>query len=422
MKVLVVNHGFPPTFNAGSEIYTQTLVEGLCKAGLEVRVFSRFENPFVRDFEVSSKTVQNNGISYQIDLINVARQKDRYVTTEVDQKFNQILAEFRPNIVHFNHLNHLSLGLISEAHSTGSKIVFTLHDFWLACPRGQFLQINYGEAQINRLCHSQEDRKCAVHCYSRYFSGIDHERDIEYWENWVRTRREEIGKLLPKIDLFISPSEFLGSILKKELGISNLSILDYGFNLDVLEGRQRDRGTEIVFGYIGTHIRAKGIHHLIEAFSKVRGSAKLLIFGRERNETTPYLKELASGLRIEWLPEYQNEDIVEKVFNHVDVIVVPSIWFENSPLVIHEALQTRTLVITANVGGMAEFIKDGLNGLTFRHRDIKSLSETMQKVVDNPSLIDDLGQRGYINSPDGNVLSQDMHIEKIIHYYRRLSQ
>ncbi len=422
MKVLVVNHGFPPTFNAGSEIYTQTLVEGLCKAGLEVRVFSRFENPFVRDFEISSMTVQNNGISYHVDLINVARQKDRYVTTEVDRQFRQILTEFRPNIVHFNHLNHLSLGLISEAHSIGSKIVFTLHDFWLACPRGQFLQINYGEAHINQLCHGQEDRKCAVHCYSRYFTGIDHEKDIEYWENWVRARREEIGKLLPKIDLFISPSEFLGSILKKELGISNLSILDYGFNLDVLEGRQRDRGTEIVFGYIGTHIRAKGIHHLIEAFSKVRGNVKLLIYGRERNETTPYLKELSSGLRIEWLPEYQNEDIVEKVFNHVDVIVVPSIWFENSPLVIHEALQTRTLVITANVGGMSEFIKDGLNGLTFKHRDIKSLRETMQRVVDNPSLIADLGQRGYLNSPDGNVLSQDMHIEKIIHHYRRLSQ
>lgn len=55
-------------------------------------------------------------------------------------------------------------------------------------------------------------------------------------------------------------------------------------------------------------------------------------------------------------PKSRIEKILPEVFNKVDAIVVPSIWLENSPLVIHEALQAGVLVITANVGGMAEYI------------------------------------------------------------------
>ncbi len=64
-------------------------------------------------------------------------------------------------------------------------------------------------------------------------------------------------------------------------------------------------------------------------------------------------------------PEYRNQDIVRDVFDHVDAIVVPSVWVENSPLVIHEAQQARVPVITADVGGMAEYVEHEENGLLF---------------------------------------------------------
>ena len=67
--------------------------------------------------------------------------------------------------------------------------------------------------------------------------------------------------------------------------------------------------------------------------------------------------------------EYRNPEIVPEVFNRCDAIVVPSIWAENSPLVIHEALQARMPVITADYGGMAEYVHHERNGLLFRHRD-----------------------------------------------------
>jgi glycosyltransferase involved in cell wall biosynthesis len=124
-----------------------------------------------------------------------------------------------------------------------------------------------------------------------------------------------------------------------------LTYLDYGFYRQRLAGRRRTLGEPFTFGYIGTHIPAKGIQVLLEAYGKLRGNCKLRIWGRPRGQMTSALKRKAvesipvHERQIEWHPEYKNQDIVYKVFNRVDAIVVPSMWTENSPLVIHEAQQ-----------------------------------------------------------------------------------
>ena len=130
-----------------------------------------------------------------------------------------------------------------------------------------------------------------------------------------------------------------------------------------MKGRSRIQDEPFTFGYIGTHIPAKGVNHLIESFGSVPGNPRLRIWGRDRGVETEGLKALArslpdsAGSRIEWMGEYRNQDIVADVFNRCDAIVVPSIWAENSPLVIHEALQARVPVITADYGGMAEYVR-----------------------------------------------------------------
>lgn len=107
--------------------------------------------------------------------------------------------------------------------------------------------------------------------------------------------------------------------------------------------------------------------------------------------------------KIQWLPEYHNEKIVQDVFNHVDAIVVPSIWYENSPLVIHEAQQVGVPVITAAAGGMQEYVQHHVNGLCYTHRDVKSLAQQMQTLADNPALAIALGKRRYLYSATGDV-------------------
>jgi MoaA/NifB/PqqE/SkfB family radical SAM enzyme len=164
---------------------------------------------------------------------------------------------------------------------------------------------------------------------------------------------------------------------------------------------------------------------LIEAFGAVQGETRLRIWGRPRGQDTDALRELGRRLpgdandRIEWLLEYRNQDMVQDVFDRVDAIVVPSVWVENSPLVIHEALAAGVPVITADVGGMAEYVHHEVNGLLFAHRDPAALATQMQRFVNEPDLARRLGSRGYVQDPEGRVPDIDAHVRAVEDLYEQ---
>ncbi len=290
------------------------------------------------------------------------------------------------------------------------------------CPRGRFIQRN--SEDLLRLCDGQKDQKCATQCYKGYFTGDEEflNLDINYWEQWVATRMKHTRKIIDCIDYFISPSKFLMDKFTQDFNvpINKISYLDYGFDLNRLKNRNRAQEKEFIFGYIGTHTPEKGVDLLLKAFSHLSSEAKLRIWGAAREETRafkaitdqflPIVKE-----RIEWMGSYDNKNIVTDVFNKVDAIVVPSIWGENSPLVIHEAQQLRIPVITADYGGMAEYVRDGL---LFKHRDASSLSEKMQVLSTNQELYNKLTQKGYPYTENGNIPSIGEHTEKLNKIYR----
>lgn len=429
MRILHVIHGYPMRYNAGSEVYTQTLCHGLA-ARHEVHVFTREEDPFAPDYGLRTERDPDDS-RVTLHLVNNPRNKDRYRSAEIDGRFGEVLDRVRPDVVHVGHLNHLSTSLLREAALREIPIVLTLHDFWLMCPRGQLMQM-FPEDPSNlwAACDGQDDRKCAERCYARYFSGSPGEReaDVDYWAGWVARRMHHAREMSGLVDLFISPSKALRDRFRDDFGLPEhqLTVLDYGFDLSRLRGRARAKGEPFTFGYIGTHIPAKGIHDLIRAFGAVRGDAVLRIWGRPRGQDTEALRAIArslphgAGERIEWLPEYRNQEIVREVFDRCDAIVVPSVWVENSPLVIHEAQQARVPVITANVGGMAEFVQHEVNGLLFEHRSVDSLTEQMQRLIDSPELAPRLGARGYLASAGGEVPAIDEHVQEIERHYEQV--
>jgi len=427
MRVLKVIHGYPPDYNAGSEVYSQSLCHALVARGHQVHVFTREENPFAPDYALR-REVDGDAEPLQLFKVNHPRSRDRYRHPEIDARFAEVLDEVRPKVVHVGHLNHLSTSLIQAAAVRELPIVFTLHDYWLMCPRGQFMQMFPAEPEdLWAACDGQEDRKCALRCYVRYFSGspAEREQDVAAWTDWVRRRMAHVREMSALIDVFIAPSRYLLRRFQGafDLPESRLRYLDYGFNLTRLTGRHRLAGEPFTFGYIGTHIPAKGIHHLLEAFGGLTGAPRLRIWGRERGQNTAALKALARRLgdateRVAWLPEYKNQRIVPEVFNRVDAIVVPSVWVENSPLVIHEAQAAGVPVITADAGGMAELVRHEENGLLFTHRSPGALARQMQRLVDAPDLARRLGRRGYLASEDGRVPDIEDHAAEIEAIYR----
>ncbi|NBV25062.1 MAG: glycosyltransferase [Proteobacteria bacterium] len=432
MRVLLVVHGYPPRYNAGSEVYTQTLARALAVRH-QVMVFSRLEDPYqppYLEFDESDDGCPDAG-PIPIRMINMPHFRDRYRHERVDAAFARCLKEFAPDVVHIQHLNHLSTSLVTCAARLSTPVVFTLHDFWLQCPRGQFLQFfPESEATTLGLCDGQADSKCASRCYApRYGSGAAEEQaaSVRHFTDWVRQRMKHVREITTLVDLFIAPSRQLARQFEQAFGVSakRVAQLDYGFDLQRLHGRRRQPEADggLVFGYIGTHVPAKGIHQLLDAFARLDGNVRLRLWGRAHPEFTPPLlarqRRLPAGVRerITWEGEYPNHEIVTRVFNQVDAIVVPSIWLENSPLVIHEAQQARVPVITADAGGMAELVHHEVNGLLFEHRNSAALAAQMGRLMNDPDWAARLGQRGYLFSSDGDVPSVDQHTREIERLY-----
>jgi len=258
-----------------------------------------------------------------------------------------------------------------------------------------------------------------------YFSGREENEnlEIENWSSWVHQRMIEAKAIIKKVDLFIAPSNYLRDRFINDFGVPEDKIiyLDYGFPTEYLVQTEKSKEkTKYTFGYIGTHIPAKGINILIEAFKQIEEPATLKIFGRANGQSTNALKAFAetSKNRIEFSGEYINHNLANDVFSNVDCIVVPSIWGENSPLVIHEAQACKTPIITANYGGMSEYVHHKINGLLFNHRSVDSLLEQMTWALEHQTEMNTFGQKGYLYSENGEIPDIKNHCKHLIKIFK----
>lgn len=169
------------------------------------------------------------------------------------------------------------------------------------------------------------------------------------------------------------------------------------------------------FGFLGRAVPAKGIALLLDAFEGVQGAARLRLWCRS---PPPELVAKVGPPRVEWMGGYDNADVVARVLNHVDAVVVPSVWDECSPLVIHEAQQARVAVVTAAHGSMGELVADGVKRLTFEHRSAPSLRAALQRAVDAPASLAILGACGSLLSPGGDVVCIRDHVASLERLYR----
>jgi len=150
-------------------------------------------------------------------------------------------------------------------------------------------------------------------------------------------------------------------------------------------------------GYLGQLVPHKGVHLLLDAFKMLArqpGACELILHGKI-SEATAYERQLLkmgeADPDITFAGPYPNTE-VGRVLNELDVIVVPSIWYENRPTVIIEAMATRTPAVVARLGGMAELVKHNHNGLLFDSGNVTSLAAQLQRLLNEPTLLAQLRQ------------------------------
>jgi glycosyltransferase involved in cell wall biosynthesis len=427
MKIVQVLHTFPPYSRAGSENYAEALSNELLRRH-DVTVVHRVAEPDRPEYELSEA---QQGSLPVVRINRTFRDLTDFMGTyrsdEVARQFGAFLDRYEPDVVHFHHLTCLSTTCVSEAKQREIPVVCTLHDFWLLCPRSQLVR------RDQSLCETHTDIDC-VNCMAgqlRVQGG--YARVKELWKrsermlnirlprSWmrrvanrpfeqeegavaeIRERLRHVREIAAEVDLFISPSEFLRREFV-EFGLPAEQVLVSGNGFDLshwraapLRKQEPAHSGALRVAYLGTWIPTKGVDILIRAFQEIAPeTARLDVHGY----AVPYegtddyegtLRELAgSRSNIDLRGAYAPSDI-PGLLADADVLVIPSRWYENSPLTIHEAFLAGVPVVAAGHGGMAEFVGHEENGLHFRPGDCDSLRSAIERLATDRNLLERLG-------------------------------
>jgi glycosyltransferase involved in cell wall biosynthesis len=322
----------------------------------------------------------------------------------------QFLEAHSPDVVHFQHTLLLGYDAIREVRNTlpNAAIVYTLHEYVPICHNNGQMIRTFGD----ELCERASPRSCHE-CYP----------EISPQTFFLRQRFMKAN--LDLVDRFVAPSRFL---LERyvEWGIPRTKIVleENGSSSEAPaageEDSRRDRRDRL--GFFGQFTPYKGAHLLLEGVSKLaddglgvhlwlHGSNLELQPAAYREQFEELLK--IAGDRVTMIGRYQSSDLARLMAN-VDWVVVPSTWWENSPLVIQEAFLHGRPVICSDIGGMAEKVRDRVDGLHFRVRDPVNLAETIKRAVTTPGLWDEL--RAGI--PPAHTMEQ--HLERLSSLYAEL--
>jgi glycosyltransferase involved in cell wall biosynthesis/SAM-dependent methyltransferase len=328
------------------------------------------------------------GVSFQI--------KDREIFREVER----LLRRYKFDLLHCIHPMRVG-EVLRAAKQQGLKRVLTLMDYWMLCPLGTLLRVD------GNVCDGPDSgTNCAIHCYDNSIAES------------LMNRYRDAQDILAEAHVILSHSRFLIDIFRRN-GVDTSKFFHLSNGMDYSKAkfthRQRDAdgNTTINFGFLGTVLPHKGVHILVEAFTKVPSdNIRLKIYGGSLGDHKYYsglLKSAKKDPRIEFCGEYDFNNVAE-IIESIDVVVVPSVWYENAPLVISTAQMFGIPVIATGIGGMAEMVKDGRNGFTFGIGDVDGLAEKIRLILAKPGILQKLSQN---RIPPPRIESEAFSLERL---------
>jgi len=403
MKILQVNKFYYP--RGGADKYFLDLAAAQETAGHKVAIFAmRHPNNQSSPWE-----------KYFISQISFNRKnfKDKLKTPsrvlyslEAKRKFSRLLDDFKPDIIHIHNIyHHISPSILEAAFKRKIPVVMHLHDYKLICANhalftnGSVCQAcrtnNYWQCLKNR-CIKDSWPASALAAFEMYL----HHSILKIYEN--------------KVNVFIAPSRFM-----KDMAVAFGQAADkikiiynpYGTSSStgVVETLSNTKDYLLYFGRLSPE---KGLEVLIKAAAL--SGQKLKIAGSGELESD--LKELASKLKapVEFRGFLQGQEL-EKIITEALAIIIPSIWYENMPLSLMEALKAGKIVIASRIGGLPEIIKDGYNGLLFK----PGSAEDLKLKIDSLANIDRKKMSQAARDSVANFSSQ-ANLKKVMAVYEKL--
>ncbi len=383
LRVLFVLHSYSRDWRGGTEVYARALALALRAQGVEVAIFHPEQStgiaaPRLEESSEDGLRILRLLVDARLDL---TRQIEEPTTESL---FRDVLARERFDVVHFQHTWHaLPFRLLPLAKETGSTVCLTLHDFWFLC-----YQTHLYPERDRALCSGPESAEKCARCLFRN-AGIDAERDrIEAATGFMQARAGAARTALDACDVVTGPSRYLVDKYAS-FGFRPGRIELAPLGLEPVDRPAITRDPRLTFGFLGAFAPLKDPEILVRAFRRVRGDARLLLFGKgtkDGNESVE--RAIAGDPRIGWPGPYAPRDL-GRVLAQLDVVVMPS-RVENYPLVAREALAAGVPVIASRVGGLPEIVEDDRNGLLFEPGNEDDLAQLLQHLVDHPEELERL--------------------------------
>ncbi|MFZ2198324.1 MAG: glycosyltransferase [Thermodesulfovibrionales bacterium] len=466
-KVLLVSQSFFPESVGGTEYYTLNLARKLAEKGWDVKVVSGMRDLTQQRYKVTEinyeglKVIKiNNPPEFCTKFI------EYFMDHTIDHIFEKIVRAERPDIIHFQHTAYLSSRLPEIAHQLKVKSVFTLHDYWYMCNRSQLLRPSEGICPgpsggiycatcydpaypsqtgtpkfplLNRMLQTRPLRRLNIKAwlspgikqklkrflYKGPVAGNREPREPdmhrptpELWAILEHSFRLRFMKKQLTFPAFvISPSLHLKKRYEAE-GFREITYIPHGFDPQEKIGNPR-LNEKLVLAYLGNIAAVKGADILIKELKHVkkRQNVRMLFYGnsldgvyQNRLET---LKKDIPDVDISFRGPYKGSDALREILSGVHVVVFPSVWEENHPLVIKEALLHGVPVISSSLGGAPEAIEDGVNGFIFDPYIEGDLAAKINLLLEKREIL----ERIIIGARETQIETMEAHVEKIVSIY-----
>ena len=313
---------------------------------------------------------------------------------EVRRKFGRLLDGFRPDVVHLHNVHtQLSPVLAQIAKERGLRVVWTLHDYKLLCPRYDCLR----DGKPCELCFGGDKSfalKYACLKGSRLASAVA----------YLEARKWNRERLDAWTDAFICPSRFMKT--KMEAGGFDPRKLHALHNfIDVRRVAGPLPPKQGHYCYVGRLSEEKGVRALLRVASRRPRRLKILGTGPLEADLRA---QYAAFPQIEFLG-HQNWEYVRAVLAAARFLAVPSEWYENNPLSVIEALALGVPVLGADIGGIPELIRPGETGELFEPGDETDLERKLAAMDarDYPPLTADIA----------DAFSAERYLPKLLDLY-----
>jgi glycosyltransferase involved in cell wall biosynthesis len=388
LRVLYVAHNHPTLHPGGAEAYALELYESMREApGVEPVLLARIGSNVARQRVAHPGTPFSsvNGDPNQYFVFTETEHFDFFTLTSRDKSlYSQHLTNFllaqRPDVVHLQHTHFIGLDLLSQIRRVlpHASIVYTLHEFLPICHRdGQMVRRFSTE-----LCGEASPRRC-------------HECFPEISEQSFFLRERFVKAQFDNVDRFLAPSaQLMDKYLHWGIEPERIEVEEYGRREPPVRATEPAKGEAPTnIGFFGQLSYFKGAKTMLEAMSRLDPDVKAHLWLHGANlelQAQEFQDEFAAMHaaihdRVTFRGPYDHSEL-PKLMADLHWVVVPSIWWENSPLVIQEAFFHRRPIICSDVGGMAEKVRDGIDGIHFRVGDAFSLAKAIEAAVTNPKL------------------------------------